>query len=370
MKSIAIFSGYYFPHVGGIETYIDRLAHRLVQMGYHPILINCNYMNLPDVEEKEGMTILRLPVYSIFKNRYPIPKKNKRFKQLMKKLDTYEIVSVIVNTRFHLTSHIGAKYAKKRGVSAYLIEHGSKYVTLDHKFIDFFANRYEDFLTWRMKPKIKGFYGVSQACSDWLQHFHIQAAGTWYNSINIDQEVPTKKEHDGVRYFFAGRLIRQKGVDNILQAFMKLRKEKEDIYLTIAGDGPLLEKYKQEYPDDHIQFVGRISNEKVLETLAESDVFLYPPLWPEGLPSSILEAGMMECMTIGTDQGGIKEIIEDGKNGLIVEGTSEALYQAMKEMYDDPAYRESLARNLRKTIETKFSWQNTAKKILKDMGVK
>ncbi len=370
MNGIAIFSGYYYPHVGGIETYTDRLAHQLVKMGYHPILISANYANKPKREEKNGITILRLPIYSLFKNRYPIPRKNREYKKLMAELDTMDICRVIVNTRFHLTSHIGANYAKKRGIPAYLIEHGSKYVTLDHPLIDFFANRYEDFLTWKIKKKVKGFYGVSQACSDWLIQFGIQAKGTWYNSINTDQMLPQKKYHDGTRYFFAGRLIRQKGVDNILEAFMKLRKTEDNIYLTIAGDGPKLNEYQKKYQDTHITFLGRISSDEVLEELAQSDVFLYPPLWPEGLPSSILEAGMMECMTIGTDQGGIKEIIKNRENGLIVEPTSEDLYQAMKEMKRDQSLREVFAQRLKQTVYEKFSWEHTAKQIIKDMEVK
>ena len=80
-----------------------------------------------------------ITIFNIFKNRYPIPKYNSEYKRILKKLEEYKIESIIVNTRFHLTSHIGAKYGKKNNIPVYLIEHGSNYVTLDNNFIDFFV---------------------------------------------------------------------------------------------------------------------------------------------------------------------------------------------------------------------------------------
>lgn len=367
-KVIAIFSGYYYPHLGGIERYIDNLMNRFIKMGYKPILITSNYNDSKEEEEKDGIKILRLPVYSPFKNRYPILKNNKDLKRIMSKLDKYKIESIIVNTRFHLTSHVGANYGKKNNIPVFLIEHGSNYVTLDNKFIDFFANRYEDFLTWKIKKKIKGFYGVSNACGLWLKTFNIKANGTWYNSIDFDQKVPRRTPHKEINFMYAGRLLKQKGVNNILQAFTKLEKKYDNIHLFIAGDGPEFEEYKTNYKSDNIEFLGKLDYQTLLKYYAKTDVFLYPPLWPEGLPTSILEAGLMGCAVIGTDQGGIKEVINN-KNGIIVKENEKSLYNAMKKMIDDSKLRKTLASALKEDIKNKFSWEVTAKKILKDMEV-
>ena len=168
-KYIAIFSGYMLPHLGGIERYTDNLIREFNKLGYGTILVTSNYNNAKEIETKGNNVIIRLPVYKKFKNRYPILKHNSRYRNLIKNLDSYNIYSIIVNTRFHLTSHAGAKYGYKRNIPVYLIEHGSNYVTLDNKFIDFFANRYEDFLTWKIKSKITSFNGVSNACRNWLK---------------------------------------------------------------------------------------------------------------------------------------------------------------------------------------------------------
>ena len=367
MKYIAVFSGYYYPHLGGIERYIDNMMNQFIKLGYTPILITSNYCNLKEEEDINGMKILRIPIFNIFKNRYPIPKYNSEYKRILKKLEEYKIESIIVNTRFHLTSHIGAKYGKKNNIPVYLIEHGSNYVTLDNKFIDFFANRYEDFLTWKIKKKIKGFYGVSNACSTWLKKLKIEASGTWYNSIDINQNLPKKVKHKTINFMYAGRLIKQKGVNNILIAFEKLSKKYDNIHLFIAGDGPEFLDYKNNFKNKNIEFLGKLEYKTLLKYFSKTDVFLYPPLWPEGLPTSILEAGLMSCAVIGTNQGGITEIIKDQSNGIIVDNTMESLYLAMEKLILDSELREKYSNELHKTIENDFSWDVTAKKIINDI---
>ena len=368
-KSIAIFSAYLLPHLGGIERYVDNLSKQFVKLGIFPILVTTNYNSVKDVEEVNGVLIIRLPIYSIFKNRYPIIKHNKKHRELMKKLDNYNIDTIIVNTRFHLTSQVGVQYACKRKIPVYLIEHGSNYVTLDNKFIDFFANRYEDFLTWRLKKKVNGFYGVSKACGEWLQHFNIHYDGVWYNSIDCEQGVPQKEKHSRINFLYAGRLIQQKGVENILESFNQLLKKHHNIHLIIAGDGPLLGQYQTKYSSKQIEFTGKLDFQNLLKLYAKTDVFLYPPLWPEGLPTSILEAGLMSCAVIGTAQGGIKEIISNEKNGLIVDTTVNDLTKAMEELIEDEKKRKKLADNLYNTIIQQFSWRVTAKKIIDDIDI-
>lgn len=369
MKTIAIFSGYFYPHLGGIERYVDSMMKQFVKMGYKVILVTSNHDNLKEEELKDGVKIYRLPVFKTFKNRYPIPRYNKKQREILGKLDDANISSIIVNTRFHLTSHIGANYGKKHDIPVYLIEHGSNYVTLDNKFIDFFANRYEDFLTWKIKKKIRGFYGVSKACSNWLTRFKIKASGVWYNSIDFEQPTPKKINNKKVNFMYAGRLLKQKGVSNILSAFTDLEKKHDNIRLLIAGDGPEYDEYKSTYKSCNIEFLGKLDYQELLKYYAKTDVFLYPPLWPEGLPTAILEAGLMKCAVIGTNQGGIKEIIKNGENGIIVKETKKDLQTAMESLINDDELRKKYSNALRNTVKNEFSWEVTAKQILKDMEV-
>ena len=369
MKTVVFFCGYFLPHLGGIERYIDNVSRQFVKYGIKVIIVSSNFNQSTNYEVLNDITYIRIPVYNLFKNRYPIPRKNREYRYLMKKLDNFNISAIIVNTRFHLTSHIGAKYGKKKNIPVYLIEHGSNYVTLDNRFIDFFANRYEDFLTYKIKKYVKNFYGVSNVSSDWIKKFHIKANGTWYNSINIDQKIPIRKKHNCINFMYAGRLIKQKGVENILEAFNKLLKHNKNIHLFIAGDGPELNHYKNKYSDKSIKFLGKLNYKELSNYYSQTDVFLYPPLWPEGLPTSILEAGLMGCCVIGTSQGGIKEVIINKKNGLIVGNDMESLYECMKKLCNNKNLIKKYSDELKKSIKEKFSWSINAKKIARDIGV-
>ena len=368
MKTVAVFSAYYYPHLGGIERYIDNMMREFIKRNIRVILITSNYNNDVNYEFKNDLYIYRLPVYNIFKNRYPIIKKNKEYYSLIKELGKEKIDCIIVNTRFHLTSHVGINFAKKRNIPVYLIEHGSNYVTVDNKFLDFFANRYEDFLTYKIKKNVTGFYGVSNACSDWLKQFKIKASGTWYNSIDFDQKKGNKKKHNSVNFLYAGRLIKQKGVENILKSFINLEKKYDNIKLYIAGDGPEFNYYKENYVSSNITFLGKLEYKELLKYYLITDIFLYPPLWPEGLPTSILEAGLTNCAVIATDQGGISEVINE-ETGLLVGNTQKELEKGMEELIKNKKLRDKYTKNLNESIKNNFSWSVTSEKILKDVNL-
>ena len=366
-KTIVIFCAYIPPFLGGIERYVDNLTKQFVKLGVKPVIVTSNFNRAADNETIDGVDIIRLPTFSLFLSRYPIFKINKKYHEQMARIDQYQIDAIIVNTRFHLTSHIGANYGYRKNIPVYLIEHGSNYVTLDNKFIDFFANRYEDVLTWRLKKRVTRFYGVSNACNEWLRHFHIVSSGTWYNSIDCDQPLPERKKHSDIGMLYAGRLIKQKGVENILYAFTELSEKYDNLTLTVAGDGPEKEDYELRFQKDNIHFVGKLNFQQLLNEYSQTDIFLYPPLWPEGLPTSVLEAGLMRCCVIGTPMGGIKEIIQNGENGLVVDTTMKALRDAMEEMIQHREQREIYGNALHKRIVNHFSWSATAQKVIDDI---
>ena len=102
-KTIAIFSGYTLPHLGGVEKYTDNLSKQLIALGYNVIIVGTDYdFSGKLINEEAKILYLRLPIYKLFSSRYPIIKKNKRFRTVIKKLSEYKIDSIIVNTRFYL----------------------------------------------------------------------------------------------------------------------------------------------------------------------------------------------------------------------------------------------------------------------------
>lgn len=369
-KTIAIFSGYTVPHLGGVEKYTNNMAIELQKKGYKVIVVGTDYDFSGNYIDKKDATIInyRIPVHKIFVSRYPIPKRNKNLKNILKDLDNYNIDSIIVNTRFHLTSLIGAKYGHKRNIPVFLVEHGSQHLTVDNKILDFFGAIYEHVLTYFVKKYVNQYYGVSEGACNWQKHFKINSNGVWYNSINdFSDGIKFKKNNNGIiNICYAGRILQQKGLDRLLSSFTKLEKKYPNIRLTLAGDGNQLDYLKNKYKSKKIFFLGKLDFEHLKELYAYTDIFVYAPVWPEGLPTSILEAGLMKCAVIGSPQGGIKEIIDDNKTGLMI-NSEEELYNALEILIKNDKKRNLLSKSLEQKVREKFLWPETIKKIIKDI---
>ncbi len=367
--TIVFFSGYHIPHLGGIERYTDNLGKQLINMNYNVVVVTSNYDGLKDTEEINGINVIRIPIYNIFTSRYPIPKKNKKYKSLMNTLDEYNIKAIIVNTRFHLTSLVGAKYAKKKNIPVFLIEHGSQHLTVDNKILDFFGLIYEHLLTCYVKRFVNYAYGVSEEAAKWLSHFKIKANGVWYNSINeFGENLAIKKNSDILNITYAGRILKQKGLDRLLRSFVKLNNK--NIQLNIAGDGNLLSELKEKYSKySNINFCGKLNFDELTKLYSKADIFVYAPIWPEGLPTAILEAGYMKCAVVASPYGGTKEIIKDKQNGIMIQNEEE-LFEALELLIKDKSLRKKYAEALFDTVNKKFLWKSTAKRIASDINEK
>lgn len=369
MKTICIFSGYQLPHLGGIERYTDNLTKQLIKNNYKVIIVSSNYKFNETYYIKDGnIEKYLIPVYKIFRGRYPIPKHSKVFKEIMGKLENEDIETIIVNTRFHLTSLVGSRFGKKKGIPVYLIEHGSQHLTVDNRILDFLGQIYEHCLTKIVKKYINYNYGVSKEACKWQKHFGIESDGVWYNSINdFSKRRKISKEEDKFVFLYAGRLLKQKGLSELCHAFSKLNEEYSNIELRIAGEGPYKKELKRKYKNENIIYLGKLDFDELCHEYSKAKVFVYAPNWPEGLPTGILEAGLMECSVISSPQGGNKEIVIDNETGLMVENKKQ-LYEAMKLLYDNKKLRVSLSNNLKEKILSEFVWEETGKRIISDIN--
>ena len=375
MKKIAIFSGYYLPHLGGVERYTYNLANKMKQMGYEIVIVSLRYDDsLEEVEQLDYAKIYRLPTHKLFVERYPIVNNNSHCKKMLKMIEEENIDSIILQTRFWTSSYIGSKFAAKNNIPVCLIEHGSTHFTVNNKILDFFGAIYEHKLTNAIKKNVQDFYGVSKKCVEWLKHFNIEAKGVFYNSINTEEaEVynnDIQKDNEKISITYVGRLIPEKGILKLISIFKDLQK-KYNIELNIAGQGPLLDKIKQDNKDNiNIHILGMLSHDEVMNLLAKTDIFINPSSFPEGLPTTILEAGIMECAVVATPMGGTAEILENENIGLICGFEENEIKEKLVELLNDKDKREKLSKNIKKQVIEKFSWDATAKKVVNTIKFK
>ncbi len=141
---------------------------------------------------------------------------------------------------------------------------------------------------------------------------------------------------------YHGRISKEKGLDVLIQALP------EDIHLIIAGTGPLVDELPTK---SNITYVGFQSGEALIQLIQEARFTVYPSVWYENCPISILESISLGTPVIGSTMGGIPELIDDGKTGLLFESENvEDLKNKIIELYHSSTYEEMLQNCLNKTF--------------------
>ena len=168
------------------------------------------------------------------------------------------------------------------------------------------------------------------------------------------------KKADIFTFIFVGRIVGDKGINELIEAFTRLLKEKENIRLVIVGhyedtlDPLKLATIDTIQKTSQIEIVGAKYGEELPTYYAASDCFVFPS-YREGFPNTVMEAGAMGLPCIVTDINGSREIIENGKNGVIIPSKdTDALYEAMKNMINDNVAYTKMTANARPMIESRF----------------
>ncbi|HAJ37855.1 MAG TPA: glycosyl transferase family 1 [Chloroflexi bacterium] len=150
-----------------------------------------------------------------------------------------------------------------------------------------------------------------------------------------------KRGGDTVRFGYLGQVAQHKGVHVLVDAFQRLSVETQSAELHIWGGdeaspayGQRLRKVAQDNPQ--IVFHGRYDNRRLPEILEGFDYLVAPSVWYENCPLTILEAYAASIPVICSDHGGLAELVEPGKDGLIFRpGDAADLAQAMQRVVDD-----------------------------------
>ncbi|HEY4482772.1 MAG TPA: glycosyltransferase family 4 protein [Candidatus Paceibacterota bacterium] len=175
------------------------------------------------------------------------------------------------------------------------------------------------------------------------------------------QDLPSKetlRQELGVRGFSivsAGRLVPWKGFKALIELWPEVMAFRGDATLTIVGDGPDREMLEQLVRllrlDDVVTFTGNVSHADVLQRVRAADLFVLDTGY-EGLSHQLLEVMDMGTAIITTRIGGNPELIEDGKDGILVEYNNRTqLLTAMREIIENPIRARLLTQNAHEKLK-------------------
>ncbi|HYT79656.1 MAG TPA: glycosyltransferase family 4 protein [Actinomycetota bacterium] len=165
-------------------------------------------------------------------------------------------------------------------------------------------------------------------------------------------EVTTPETGGPIRITAAGRLVVDKGFDVLLTAFSQIAKEFPDVQLELAGEGPersnLTKLASSLGIEERARFLGWLSPELMQGFFSGALVSVLPSPLNEGLPTVFLEAGLAGCALIGTDVGGIRDIVHPDRTGILVRPQDPgALAEALRNLLQDPERTRRLGEGAR-----------------------
>lgn len=360
--------------MGGVERYTYYIAKELLKRGKHVVVVTNNTTGDPMYENMEGIEVYRFPCYLLLHGRFPVLKVNKEFREIHRTLKQQNFDAVIINARFYIHSLYAARFAFKKGISCICIEHGTSHLSVHNIILDKIGAIYEHIHTEILKHYCKRYFGVSLACCQWIKHFHIEAEGVLYNAVNLEEIENLKKisihnyreeykiDSNESIVAFAGRLLKEKGIYELIEAVERFNKGNSKIHLLLAGDGEEWE-YVIKHRSNYIHPLGRKEFSEVVDLLMQSDVFCLPS-FSEGFPTSVLEAVACGCYIITTERGGAKELIINHDYGIIMkDNRADRVYSALKKAIEREDIRR-IGRNLcYNRLKENFTWEKTVDRI-------
>ncbi len=219
-------------------------------------------------------------------------------------------------------------------------------------------------------------YGITRKDVRVLGHGNVRGIDLEYYSRSQDvmrQAIGIRKSlkilGKSFTFVFVGRIVKDKGMRELIAAFHLLYNRYPNVYLILVGkEEPKLDPLPRETRESvsfnsHIHAVGM--QEDVRPWYAAADALVFPS-YREGFPNVVLEAGAMGLPSIVTDINGAREIILRGKNGMVIPPKNEqTLLEAMIEMIEHPDKTQAWAANARPMIASRYE-QGYVRQCLKE----
>jgi glycosyltransferase involved in cell wall biosynthesis len=175
---------------------------------------------------------------------------------------------------------------------------------------------------------------------------------TVHNFVRPEAFVPSEQQGEYLLYF--GRIAPVKGLETLIESAAPL----DEVPLYIVGEGEQrkeLQKWVEDNDWSHIHFLGFQSGQKLHDLIRGSITTIIPSEWYENCPMTVLETIALGRPVVGSRIGGIPELIEEGKDGLLFPpGNVEALRERLEWMIDHPMQAVKMGKAGRAKVEDRF----------------
>ena len=337
--------GQFPPHFGGVGVHVHTLSKELVRQGHEVYVITYPHKEIKDID---GIHVIGTKGINIPGVRGLMFKKNakKALENLLEKVD----IDIIHGHYLFPAGAAAVEIGNAHNIKTYVTAHGSDMFEL---------YKTQPLMRSTIKKVLKNADGVF-AVSNALRH-EIIATGvsgiadktklSW-NSVDINKfsnngNDSFKREYnllDKPIVLFVGNLIKRKNVDSLLEA---KKIANSDYYLVIVGDGPLFKKLKKKVKEENIPDVIFTGSRNDVENIIPSCDMLILPSFSESFGLVLIEALACGKPVIGSDVGGITEIINKDVGLLVNPNRPPSIAKAIDTLVNDEDLRYVLSLNAR-----------------------
>ncbi|MFH0852579.1 MAG: glycosyltransferase family 4 protein [bacterium] len=378
---ILIFSTAYFPFVGGAEVAVKEITDRLPSPpagGFQFDMITARLdRKLPKEERVGNVNVFRIGIGVAKFDKYWLSFFGGRLAQKMHERNKYDAIWSVMASYGGFAA-LSFKNRNKEIPFLLTLQEGDdpEYI---RKRVGMAQGRFRQIFVQADRIQC-----ISRFLVDWAGEMgakcpiEIVPNGVDIEKFKMQSEkfkIDELKQKLGIRdgekvVITTSRLVKKNAVGDIIDAMQYLP---ENIKFLILGTGELEESLKSKVKSlklqDRVLFLGNVSNDKVPEYLAISDVFVRPAL-SEGLGNSFLEAMAAGVPIIGTAVGGIPDFLKDPSTsleqatGLFCEVKNpESIAEKVKMILENNELRQKLIVNAKKLVEEKYDWNLITEEI-------
>lgn len=365
--------------VGGIARVVHDLSHRLVKDGHEVIVVtyrDANIPNLADYENDKGVEVYRIENYMITPNNFTDWVMQLNFNLIAKateiinkkgKIDvihahdwlvTYAAKTLKQSYKIPLVATI---HATEAGRNSGIHDEVQRYINdtewlLTYEATDVIVN------SNYMKNELQRLFGLPY---DKINVIPNGVNLNLYSGIERDYNFRRMYAMDNEKIIlYLGRLVYEKGIQNLISAMPKILERYNDAKLVVAGKGGMIDELRNQVRSmgfqNKVYFTGYLDSESVQKMYKCADVAVFPSTYePFGIVA--LESMLSGTPTVVSDVGGLNEIVEHGIDGMkSYAGNPNSIADSVLALLFDQQLCDNISKNAKNKVKNNYNWNKIA----------
>lgn len=362
--------------VGGMARVVHDLSHRMIKDGHEVTVVTYRDGNAPYFEDDKGVKVYRVDNYMIHPNNFIdwIMQLNfnmvAKATEIMNEDGKFDVIHAHDWLVTYATKSLKESYKIPVVTTIHATENGRN--SGIHDEVQRYINDSEWLLTYEstevivnsnfMKNDLQRIFGLP-----------FEKINVIPNGVNLNNFSGVDKDYDFRRQFamdnekiilYVGRLVYEKGIQNLIAAMPKILENYHDAKLVICGKGGMMDELKIEARnlgiENKVYFAGYCDSKKVQKMYKCADIAVFPSTYePFGIVA--LEAMLAGIPTVVSDVGGLNEIVEHGVTGMkSYAGNSNSIADSVLSLLFDAKLCDTVSKNAVKKVKELYNWNKIA----------